>query len=488
MLFLPEATIVFFIITTLLLGISLPSHQRGIFANVMTLVMLFFIICQLSINPIVSNTWQGWEIDTLSQYLKLFASFLLFFILLVNHRYVFQARIKHFEYHILIQAILLGVFVVCSANNFLLLFVGLELSALPMYAIIALFKDRLALEAAIKYFILGALASGFILFGISFCFGATGSIHFILDEQSKLSLIGMLFIISGLLFKVGCAPFHTWVPDVYEGTPLPSMMLIATVPKIAYVAALIRLSLSGVFVGQLQMILIFCALLSMLIGNLSALAQTNTKRLLGYSSIAHMGYLILAIAIGTSGISSALFYIMVYTVATCGILGILSIMSRPNSEIDALGQLKGLHHVNPVIALFMMLIVFSMAAIPPLAGFMAKLNILYDLYVANFITVGIIAMLIAVVGIFYYIRIIRLLYFDAADDVDSELASVKIKTTDLILLTIPTLFIIINGVLPNVFMDVTNKIIPKKSVVTQPSPVKKNRVYNDIEDIFKLLT
>lgn len=485
MLFLPETTITFFIITTLLLGVSLPQHQRGTFSLVMTLVMIFFIICQLSINPVTIDSWQGWQVDMMSQSLKLFMSVILFFIILINVNYIKNAQIKEFEYNILTQAVLLGVFVVCSANNFLILFVGLELSALPMYAMIALFKKRLGLEASIKYFILGALASGFILFGISFCFGASGSIQFVIDEQSKLSVLGMLFVTCGLLFKVGCAPFHNWVPDVYEGAPLPATMLIATLPKLAYVAVFIRLGQNGVFQGTLQTILILCALLSMLIGNLSALSQTNTKRLLGYSSVAHMGYLVLAIAIGVTGFSSAIFYIMIYTVATCGVLGALTVLSKPNNEFSELKQLHGLHHKQPMIALFLMCIIFSMASIPPLAGFMAKLNVLYELYVSNFIVVGIIAMLIAVIGIFYYIRVIRLLYFDLEKDITNNNVKTKILPKDLILLAIPTLFILVNGITPSALLNTTDRMITKKTLASQSSPTKKNRVYSDIEGVFK---
>lgn len=486
MLFLPEATITFFIITTLLLGVSLPSHQRGTFSLVMTLVMIFFVICQLSINPVAPDNWQGWQIDLMSQNLKLFASIALFFIILINTNYIKNAHIKVFEYNILTQAVLLGVFVVCSANNFLILFVGLELSALPMYAMIALYQKRLGLEASIKYFILGALASGFILFGISFCFGATGSIQFIIDEQSKLSILGMLFVTCGLLFKVGCAPFHNWVPDVYEGAPLPAVMIVATLPKLAYVAAFIRLGQSGAFMGSLQPILILCALSSMLIGNLSALSQTNTKRLLGYSSVAHMGYLILAIAIGVSGFSSAIFYIIAYTVATYGALGTLVVLSKPNHELSELSNLHGLHHSQPMIAFFLMCIIFSMASIPPLAGFMAKLNILYELYVANFIVVGVIAMLIAVIGIFYYIRVVRLLYFDAKKDSNLNLSKLNVPSKDLWLLVLPVIFILVNGISPSSLINTTDKMIVKKSVATQPSPTKRNRLHTDIEDVFRL--
>lgn len=485
MIFLPETTITFFIIATLLLGISLPQHQRSSFSLVMTLVMLFFVICQLSIYPVTLSNWQGWQVDLLSQNLKLFVSYLLVFIILININYIHNAQIKAFEYNLLTQAVLLGVFVVCSASNFLILFVGLELSALPMYAMIALYQKRLGLEASIKYFILGALASGFILFGISFCYGASGSLQFVIDEQSKLSILGMLFVTCGLLFKVGCAPFHNWVPDVYEGAPLPAVMLVATLPKLAYVAAFIRLGQNGVFSGHLQFILIICALLSMLIGNLSALSQTNTKRLLGYSSVAHMGYIVLAIAIGISGFSSAIFYIMVYTVATCGVLGALTLMSKPNYELSELNQLRGLHHRQPVIAFFLMCIIFSMASIPPLAGFMAKLNVLYELYMSNLIVVGVIAMLIAVVGIFYYIRVVKLLYFDAEKDITLSQPTLTITSKYLILLALPVIFIILNGITPSSLFSTTDKMIVKKMVATQPSHTKKNLAHSDIEDVFK---
>lgn len=486
MLFLPETTVTFFMIATLLLGISLDTHQRGTFSIIMTMIMLFIILCEFAINPTSSQTWQGWQMDPLSQTIKIFASTLLFLVLMINLTYLRKCKIKLFEYGLLIQATLLGVFVICSANNFLILFIGLELSALPMYAIIALFHNRLGLEAAIKYFILGALASGFILFGMSLCFGASGSIIFAIDEQSKLSVLGMLFITCGLLFKLGCAPFHSWVPDIYEGAPLPALSIIATIPKLAYVVVLVRLGQNAIFSGHLQYILIICSILSMCVGNLAALSQTNTKRLLGYSSVAHMGYVVLAISMSTNGFPAALFYVILYTIATAGILGILTNLSKPHKELNLLNDLKGMHHKHPLLALSMLAIIFSMAAIPPLGGFIAKLNILYALYLSNYIKVGIIAMLIAVIGIFYYIHIIRLLYFDGAQEpTHPMLSKATIHPLFLTILITPAFFILFNGIAPNLLMNKMEKILPTRLTTNNLYAQKKHTPNMDIEEIFK---
>lgn len=471
MIFLPEITITFFMICTLLLGVFQPADKRGLFSYVMTTISLVIVASQLIIYPVHVEQWQGWQYDQLSQSLKLLISGLTLFIMVFSYQYLTRCKIKLFEYGILLQAVVLGVFVVCSANNFLILFIGLELSALPLYAMIALFHQRLGLEAAIKYFVLGALASGFILFGISLSFGASGGIEFVMVDN-KLALLGGLLITCGLLFKLGCAPFHAWVPDVYQGAPYPIISIIATLPKFAYVVAFIRLGQHGFYSGSLQYILMFCALLSMAIGNLSALSQDNLKRLLGYSSIAHMGYLVLAIAVGYTGYAASIFYVSLYALATAGCLCTLMLYSKANHEVNKINQLAHLHGQNPYIALLLMVIFFSMAAIPPLGGFIAKLNVLYALYQANFITVGIIAMLFAVFGIFYYIRLVRLMYFnDAINPAKSELTLQSISIEHYVL-AIPVLLILINGMIPNYFMQHSAELLPEsiKLSAHQSSP------------------
>lgn len=477
MIFLPEITITFFMIFTLLMGVFQPVGKRGLFSFVMTVIALLIITTQLIIYPIHVEQWQGWQYDQLSQSLKLLISGLTLFIMVFSYQYLVQSKIKLFEYGILLQAVLLGVFVVCSANNFLILFIGLELSALPLYAMIALFHQRLGLEAAIKYFVLGALASGFILFGISLSFGASGSIDFVMLD-TKLSLLGGLLITCGLLFKLGCAPFHTWVPDVYQGAPYPIITVIATLPKFAYIVAFIRLGQHGFYNGSLQYVLMFCALLSMAIGNLSALSQDNLKRLLGYSSIAHMGYLVLAIAVGQTGYAASIFYVSLYALATAGCLCTLMLYSKANHEINMINQLAHLHAQNPFIALILMVIFFSMAAIPPLGGFIAKLNVFYALYQAKFITVGIIAMLFAVFGIFYYIRLVRLMYFnDSINALKSNLASQTLSLEHYVL-AIPVVLILINGMIPNYFMQHSAELLPESIKLTahQSGPKSNHHV------------
>ncbi len=330
---------------------------------------------------------------------------------------------------------MLGVSVMVSANHFLVMYLGLELMSLSLYALVALRRDDpLAVESAMKYFVLGALASGFLLYGLSMMYGATGSLEIpevfnaiATGQINKAVLVlGLVFIVSGLAFKLGAVPFHMWVPDVYQGAPTAITLLIAGAPKLAVFAMSFRLlveGLSGLGVDWQQMLAIL-AVLSMVLGNLAAIAQTSLKRMLAYSSIAQMGFMLLGftptVILGNTlsainGYSSAMFYVVTYVLTTLGSFGMLIILSRQGFESDSLDDLKGLARRSPWLAGVMAILMFSLAGLPPTVGFQAKLSVLQAVvstHVTAYIWLAVIAVLASLVGAYYYLRVVKLMYFD----------------------------------------------------------------------------
>lgn len=330
------------------------------------------------------------------------------------------------EFYLLGLFSVLGMMLLISGNHLLTLFLGLELFSLPIYAMVALRRsDGRSSEAAIKYFVMGALASGILLYGFSMLFGgakaldlpsiaaAMGQIGF--SQASWVWVFALVFILVGLSFKLGAAPFHMWVPDVYQGAPSAATLFLSTVPKIAGLALFLRLLTEAMPSAMVhwQQMLIVVSILSMAVGNLTAIVQSNIKRMLAYSSIAHMGYMLLGLIAGTKdGYAAATFYMMTYVLMTLGAFGMIVLLSRSGIEIENLEDFKGLSRRNPWLAFVMMLLMFSMAGIPPLVGFMAKLGVLEALVREQFIWLAAVALVFAIVGAYYYIRLIKLMYFD----------------------------------------------------------------------------
>jgi NADH-quinone oxidoreductase subunit N len=318
----------------------------------------------------------------------------------------------------------LGMMIMVSAYHFLTLYLGLELMSLCMYAMVAMHRDsKIATEAAMKYFILGAIASGMLLYGMSIIYGVTGSLS-LTDIAQAIQLggldntvlsFGLVFLIIGLGFKLGAVPFHMWLPDVYHGAPTAVTLFIATAPKIAAFAMAIRILVDGL--GDVheywQGMLIMLSVLSMIIGNVVAIAQTNIKRMLAYSTISHMGFILLGVLAGTQeGYAASMFYALVYSLMSLGGFGMIILMSRKGFEAENIEDYKGLGQRNPWYALMMLILMFSMAGIPPLVGFYAKLTVIKAAIDINLISVAIIAVLMSVIGAYYYLRIIKVMYFD----------------------------------------------------------------------------
>lgn len=319
----------------------------------------------------------------------------------------------------------LGMLVMISANHFLTLYIGLELLSLSLYAMVALQRDSArATEAAMKYFVLGALASGMLLYGMSMLYGATGGALHLEAVSASLSsglgsynllVFGLVFVVAGIAFKLGAAPFHMWVPDVYQGAPTSVTLLVGSAPKIAAFAFTIRLLANGMdpLLPDWHGMLIVLAVASMIIGNLVAIAQTNLKRMLAYSTISHMGFVLLGVLAGSlNGYASAMFYVLVYVLTALAGFGVILLLSREGFESEELDDLKGLNKRSPWYAFIMLLVMFSMAGVPPLAGFFAKLSVLQAALQRGLVWLVVLAVLMSLVGAFYYLRAVKLMYFD----------------------------------------------------------------------------
>jgi NADH-quinone oxidoreductase subunit N len=378
--------------------------------------------------------------DPLGHLLAFFAALAVMVTLAYAQPYVGSRDMQKGELYTLALFSLLGVCVMVSANNFLVVYLGLELMSLSLYALTALRRDHgQSTEAAMKYFVLGALASGFLLYGLSMMYGATGS----LDIQRVFEVIGkgqanpqvltfgLVFIVAGLGFKFGAAPFHMWVPDVYHGAPTAVTLLIAGAPKLAAFGVAMRLLVEGLLglATDWQEMLVVMALASLFIGNLAAIAQTNLKRLLAYSAIAQIGFVLLALASGVvsgntlsggNAYSSALFYMVTYVLTTLGSFGVVMLLAQQGFESEEISDLAGLNQRSPWLAAVLALFMFSLAGIPPLVGFYAKLSVLQALVTTNltgYLWLAVIAVVLSLIGAFYYLRVVKVMYFDepAAD-------------------------------------------------------------------------
>ncbi len=375
---------------------------------------------------------------------------------------------------------LLGIMVMISGNNFLVIYLGLELMSLSLYALAALRRDHVgATEAAMKYFVLGALASGFLLYGMSMMYGATGSLD--LGEvfaaintgqiNEQVLVFGVVFVVAGLAFKLGAAPFHMWVPDVYQGAPTAITLLIAGAPKIAAFAICIRLLVEGMFglAPDWQQMLIVLSVVSMIVGNLAAIAQSNLKRMLAYSTISQMGFMLLGLACGVvsgntlsagNAYSSAMFYVVTYVLTTLGSFGVIMLLAREGFEAEEIADLKGLNQRSPWYAAVMAISMFSLAGIPPTVGFYAKLSVLQALVSTNvelYIWLAVFAVMLSLVGAFYYLRIVKVMYFDEATDTQPIASSMDARAV----LSANGLAVLLFGVLPGGLMAMCAQAVAK---------------------------
>ena len=376
--------------------------------------------------PQVQTTFGGQFIDdAMGDVLKLMSYLAAMTAVVYSRAYLAERGLFRGEFFALALFAVLGMMVMISANHMLVLYVGLELLSLSLYAMVALQRDsKQATEAAMKYFVLGALASGLLLYGMSMLYGLTGTLELprmaaILQAGVKDHVIlafGIVFIVAGLGFKLGVAPFHMWVPDIYQGAPTAVTLFIGSAPKLAAFAFTMRLLVDGLHpaVGDWQGMLVIMAVLSLAIGNLAAIMQTNIKRMLAYSTISHMGFLLLGVLSGTfAGYAAAMFYAIAYVLMSLGSFGLVVYLSQKGQEAENLDDFKGLNSRHPWLAALMAILMFSMAGIPPFIGFHAKLSILQSLVGAGFVWLAVVAVMFSLIGAFYYLRVVKILYFDA---------------------------------------------------------------------------
>ena len=389
---------------------------------------------------VVQEGMQGMVVsDPMGNLLGMFACIATMIALAYARPYALHRELLKGELFILAMFSLLGICVMLSANNFLVIYLGLELMSLSLYALTALRRDHaISTEAAMKYFVLGALASGFLLYGLSMMYGATGSLD--IDDVFKaigsgqinwsVLIFGLVFVVAGLAFKLGAAPFHMWVPDVYQGAPTAVTLLIGGAPKLAAFAIMIRLLVDGLYglAVEWQQMLIVLSVSSMVLGNLAAIAQSNIKRMLAYSTIAHMGFMLLGMTTGVAynntfsmlnSYSSSMFYMVTYVLTTLGTFGMIMLLSRKGFESEHIDDFKGLARRNPWYAAVMAIFMFSLAGIPPTVGFYAKLSVLQALISTNlegYWWLAGVAILFSLIGAYYYLRIVKVMFFDEPRD------------------------------------------------------------------------
>ena len=399
--------------------------------------------------------------DPMSDVLKVAIYIATFITFMYAKDYLRDRGIFKGEFYVLGLFGALGMMILVSAHNFLTVYLGLELLSLSLYAMVAMQRDSiLASEAAMKYFVLGAIASDMLLYGISIIYGLTGTldlgevaVKITALDQGVLLAFGLVFMIVGIAFKLGAVPFHMWVPDVYHGAPTAVTLFIGSAPKIAAFAMLMRLLVDGLMGlhAQWEGILIILAVLSMGIGNLLAIAQGNIKRMLAYSTISHVGFLILGALTGTqSGFASSMFYTLVYVLMSLGGFGMVMLLSRKGFEAENLDDYKGLNVRSPWYALMMLILMFSMAGVPPFLGFWAKLAVLQEVIAADLMWLAIVGVVFSVIGAFYYLRIVKLMYFDQPEDTSPLVGSLDTR----LMLSLNSLAVLVLGLFPGALLAV----------------------------------
>jgi NADH-quinone oxidoreductase subunit N len=437
--------------TLTLLVLAGGAAVTAYWANVDTRVLLFS---------------ESYVADPLAVLLKLFAFVAIAVALLYSREYLERRGMMRGEYYVLALTSLLGVFVLVSANSLLTVYIGIELMSLSLYAMVAFDRDSgIAAESAMKYFVLGAIASGMLLYGMSLIYGLNGTLNLdVLAEKATGApslgvILGLVFLVVAVAFKFGAVPFHMWVPDVYTGAPTGVTLFLSTVPKFASFALAFRLLAHGMgSVGDAwQDMLMPLAVLSMVFGNVVAIAQSNLKRMLAYSAIGNVGFILLGFVAGSAeGYEAALYYTVVYVLMTLGSFGVLVIASRAGYEVEDLDQFKGLSKRDPMLAYVMMALMFSTAGVPPFVGFWAKFNILQALWLTNHLWLIIITVSISVVGAFYYLRIVKLMFFDPPGDLpvgSSGAVSVRL------VLALNGLAVFALGVMPNALIQLCARVI-----------------------------
>jgi len=454
----------------LLVG-TFKQNARNLVYTLTQLTLVFAaVITWRTMDGQVNFTFSNMYVDDLmGDFLKLMLYLSVAVVLLYSRGYMNDRKMETTEYYLLAIYATLGMMVMISANHFLTIYLGLELLSLALYAMVALERDSArATEAAMKYFVLGALASGLLLYGISMIYGATGTLEISSVAQAiyhqagnrTVLMFGLVFVVAGLAFKLGVVPFHMWIPDVYQGAPAAITLFIASAPKLAAFAMAMRLLVNGLFelAEQWQSMLMFLAVLSIVLGNLAAIAQTNLKRMLGYSGISHMGFMLLGLMSGVVGgdrhfalnaYSSSMFYVISYVLMSMASFGVILLMSRSGFEAESLDDFRGLNKRNSWFAGVMAMVMFSMAGIPFFIGFFAKFSVLQAVVAAGYIWLAVLAVVMSLIGAFYYLRVVKIMFFDEPAD-----SAPITATTDMrVLLSLNGVAIAVLGLMPQTLMS-----------------------------------
>jgi len=461
---LPELFLSAAIMFLLMLGVFIKKSFKLVY--LLTILSLIFAIALVLNQPneIVKIFNESYIIDRLSIFMKVLTLLFCFFVLLSSKDYIKSNNIDKIEYPIIILSSTLGMILMISSYDLIIFYLGLELQSLCLY-ILASFKrdDERSTEAGLKYFVLSALASGLLLYGCSLIYGFTGSTNFEiisanLDEANTGAVFGIVFIIVGLAFKVSAVPFHMWTPDVYEGSPTSVTSFFALVPKIAAISVFIRFMYVPFInvISQWQTIIIFLSIASMILGAVAAIGQSNIKRLMAYSSIGHMGYALAGLATGTnSGIQSTIIYLTIYLVMNLGAFGCIFMMKRENVYYENIDDLSGLSKNHPMVALSFLIILFSLAGIPPMAGFFAKFYVFMAVIEVKMYALAIIGLVTTVVSAFYYLRIIKIIYFDKPKKPFEENYDWGLKIS----LILSSILILIYFIYPSILVNAVSSIL-----------------------------
>ncbi len=438
---LPEMFVLGMACFILVLDLFLPEERRGISYFLAQITVIGAFVSSLWVAPAgVQTTFDGMFVsDPLGTFLKLAIYVLTAGVFLYSRGYLRDRALYKGEYYVLGLFGMLGMMVIVSASSLLTIYLGLELFSLSLYAMVAFDRDSLrASEAAMKYFVLSALASGTLLYGLSLLYGLTGSLE--MSQVAQFAgghagehyafVFALAFVLVGVAFKFGASPFHMWIPDVYHGAPTSVTLYLGAAPKVAAFAMAMRLLVDTL--GPLQAswgpMLVVLAVLSLAVGNVVAIAQTNIKRMLAYSTISHMGFLLLGLLAGTrTGYSAALFYAVVYALMSLAAFGVVILLSRAGFEAERLGDFKGLNERSPWFAFMMLVAMFSMAGVPPTAGFYAKLAVLAAVIDVHQTWLAVVAVFFSLIGAFYYLRVVKLMYFDAPADPEPLTARLDLR-------------------------------------------------------------
>ena len=463
-LIIPELFLTTSIMILLMLGVFYKNSFNLIFKlSMIVLLATFILLFNHSVDTSAKLFNNSYTIDYLSLFMKALTLVACIFVMLSSFDYIKLIGINKIEYPILILSATLGMMIMISSYDLIVFYMGLELQSLSLYVLVSFNRDSLrSTEAGLKYFVLSALSSGLLLYGCSLIYGFSNSTNFDLiaqniDQFNTGSIFGIVFILVGLAFKVSAVPFHMWAPDVYEGSPTSVTAFFAIVPKVAALTVFIRFLYVPFInlVDQWQMIIIFISLASMILGAVAAIGQTNLKRLMAYSAIGHMGYALAGLATGSNeGIQSTVIYLSIYLLMNLGIFSCIFMMKRKDIFYEDIQDLSGLSKNHPIISVCLLVLLFSLAGIPPLAGFFAKFYVFMAVIKVEMYTLAIIGLITTVISAFYYLRIIKIIYFDDPKEIFEIDKNLGLKVS----LFLSTIIILIYFIYPSLLIDVVSNI------------------------------